>query len=52
MPTPLYYTVYIIIGRYPNASATEVMGTYRSKEAYAKARELEAQGHTVSVNYI
>ena len=51
MPTPLYYTVYIITGCYPNASASEVLGTYNVKEAHAKAKELEAQGYTVSVNY-
>ena len=51
MPTPLYYTVYIINGYYPNASASEVMGTYNAKEAYAKAKELKAQGYTVSVNH-
>ena len=51
MPTPLYYTVYIIYGYYPNHSFSEVMGTYKAKEAYAKAKELEAQGYTVSVNY-
>lgn len=51
MSTPLYYTVYIINGYYPNASASEVMGTYNAKEAYAKANELKAQGYTVSVNY-
>ena len=51
MPTPLYYTVYIIYGHYPNASSSEIMGTYNVKEAYAKAKELEAQGYTVSVNY-
>lgn len=50
MPTPLYYTVYIIYGHYPNASFSEVTGTYNAKKAYAKAKELEAQGHTVSVN--
>lgn len=51
MATPLYYTVYIISGYYPNASYTEAMGTYNVKKAYAKAKELEAQGYTVSVNY-
>lgn len=51
MPTPLYYTVYIINGYYPNASASEVMGTYNAKEAYTKANELKAKGHKVAVNY-
>lgn len=51
MPTPLYYTVYIIYGHYPSASYSEVMSTYNVKAAYAKAKELKAQGYTVSVNY-
>ena len=51
MPTPLYYTVYIINGRYPNATCTEVMGTYDYNAARDKVKELEAQGLTAQVNY-
>ena len=38
MPTPLYYTVRIIHGRYPNASSEEVMSTYSSKKLTLKPR--------------
>lgn len=51
MPTPLYYTVFIVNGAYPNATSTEVLGTYSSRKAYTKANELKAKGHKVAVNY-
>lgn len=51
MPTALYYTVFIVNGAYPNATSTEVLGTYSSREAYTKANELKAKGHKVAVNY-